>query len=89
MLLKPFFVLGLALGYVLGARAGRERYEAIVAIARRVVGSQTVQATAGVVQAQMDEATERFKGRLSAHLPKGIYQNTHKASHTADGRVNG
>ena len=39
-----------AVGYTLGARAGRERYEDIVRIARRVAGSQTVQATAGVVE---------------------------------------
>ena len=41
-----------AIGYTLGARAGRERYEDIVRVARRVSGSQTVQATAGVVQAR-------------------------------------
>ncbi len=41
-------------GYVLGARAGRDRYEQIVRVSRRVAGSQTVQSTAGVVQAQVD-----------------------------------
>ena len=46
------FLFGIAVGYVLGSRAGRERYEDIVAMARRVAGSQTVQATAGVLQAQ-------------------------------------
>lgn len=44
-----------AIGYTLGARAGRERYESIVRLARRVVGSQTVQSTAGVVQATLDQ----------------------------------
>ena len=38
-----------AVGYMLGARAGRERYEDDRALARRVAGSQTVQSTAGVV----------------------------------------
>jgi hypothetical protein len=59
------FMLGIAVGYVLGSRAGRERYEDIVALARRVAGSQTVQATAGVLQAQAQEAAERAKTRLS------------------------
>lgn len=63
------FLLGMAVGYVLGSRAGRERYEDIVAVARRVAGSQTVQATAGVLQAQAQEAAERAKMRLSGRAP--------------------
>lgn len=62
--MKPSFILGAVLGYVLGARAGRPRYEEIVAIARRVAGSQTIQATAGVLLAQAHEATERARRRL-------------------------
>jgi hypothetical protein len=58
------FLLGIAVGYVLGSRAGRERYEDIVAMARRVAGSQTVQATAGVLQAQAAEVAGRAKSRL-------------------------
>ena len=53
--MKLSFLLGAAIGYVLGARAGRERYESIVKFARQVVGSQTVQSSAGVLQAQVDE----------------------------------
>ncbi len=62
------FMLGMAVGYVLGARAGRQRYEDIVALARRVAGSQTVQATAGVVQAQAQQAAERAKNRLAGKM---------------------
>ncbi|WP_375474620.1 hypothetical protein [uncultured Jatrophihabitans sp.] len=57
-----------AAGYVLGARAGRERYEQIVRTARRVSGSQTVQATAGVAQAQLDQLTARAKQAIAAKL---------------------
>jgi hypothetical protein len=67
--MKPSFVLGALVGYVLGARAGRERYEDIVAIARRVAGSQTVQATAGVLQAQATEIAGRARGKLAAKIP--------------------
>ena len=59
--MKPSFLLGIAVGYVLGARAGRERYEDIVAMARRVAGSQTVQSTAGVLQAQVHELTQQAR----------------------------
>jgi len=60
------FLIGVAAGYVLGSRAGRERYEDIVALARRVAGSQTVQATAGVLQAQAAGVAERAKNRVLA-----------------------
>jgi hypothetical protein len=71
--MKLSFLLGGAVGYVLGARAGRERYEAIVRSARRVAGSQTIQSAAGVLQAQVDEITVRVRevvvSRLSAGTP--------------------
>ena len=67
--MRPSFLLGIAIGYVLGTRAGRERYEDIVAVARRVVGSQTVQSTAGVLQAQLHEVAEQAKQRFSHRSP--------------------
>jgi hypothetical protein len=63
--MKPSFILGLLVGYVLGSRAGRERYEQIVALGRRVAGSQTVQATAGVLHVQAHDAVSRAKNRLT------------------------
>ncbi len=62
------FLVGAAIGYVLGARAGRERYEQIVRVARRVVGSQTVQSTAGVVHAQFDTAAHRAREAVAARF---------------------
>jgi hypothetical protein len=53
--------VGFAVGYVLGSRAGRQRYEEIVAQARRVWGSQTVQSTAGVVQGQANDLLSKAK----------------------------
>ena len=44
------FVLGLAAGYVLGARAGRERYEQILRAYRRLVDHPLVQGAAGVAR---------------------------------------
>lgn len=57
-----------AAGYVLGARAGRERYDQIVRVARRVAGSQTVQTTAGVVQGQLDQLAAHARHTLGAKL---------------------
>jgi len=56
-------LVGVAIGYVLGTKAGRERYESIVRVARRVAGSQTVQSTAGVLQSQLGTAARRAVGR--------------------------
>lgn len=55
-------------GYVLGARAGQERYEQIVRVARRFAGSQTVQATAGVVQAQLDQVAASARRAVATKL---------------------
>jgi hypothetical protein len=57
-----------AAGYVLGARAGRGRYDQIVRLGRRVAGSQTVQATAGVAQAQLDQAAAHARRVVTAKL---------------------
>ena len=54
--------------YLLRARAGREKYEAIVKFGRQVVGSQTVQSSAGVLQAQVDELRHRAAGAMSNKL---------------------
>ena len=55
-------------GYVLGARAGRARYDQIVRVARRVAGSQTVQSTAGLAQARLDHFTAHARQVVAAKL---------------------
>jgi hypothetical protein len=50
------FLLGVAVGYVLGARAGRERYEQLRRTYQRLADHPAVQGAAGVVRARVDEA---------------------------------
>jgi hypothetical protein len=70
--MKLSLLIGGAVGYVLGAKAGRDRYETIVRIGRRIVGSQTVQATAGVLQAQVESFTNHAKDAVTTRLsPSG------------------
>ena len=49
------FLLGAAVGYVLGARAGQERYEQLKRTYDRVVDHPAVQGAAGVVRARVEE----------------------------------
>ncbi|MEE6263507.1 hypothetical protein [Plantactinospora sonchi] len=62
---KLWFVGGLAVGFVLGARAGRERYEQLVLQGRKVLDHPTVQEAAGVAQAQANRLYAEGKDRLS------------------------
>jgi hypothetical protein len=52
---------GFAAGYVLGSKAGRQRYEEIVAQARKVADNEKVQSTAGVLQAKGSDLVEKAK----------------------------
>lgn len=62
------FVLGTAAGYVLGARAGRERYEQLARTYRRVADNPAVQGAAGVAKAKVVDAvkTRRVSGAWTA-----------------------
>jgi hypothetical protein len=53
------FLLGAALGYVLGAKAGRGRYDEIVRTYRRVVDHPMVQGAAGIARQKLSEKVTR------------------------------
>ncbi|HET8643490.1 MAG TPA: hypothetical protein VFM37_16250 [Pseudonocardiaceae bacterium] len=57
------FLLGAAVGYVLGARAGRERYEQIARTYHRVADHPAVQGAAGVARAKV---TDTVRTRVQA-----------------------
>jgi hypothetical protein len=58
---KIAFVLGAAVGYVLGTRAGRERYEQIKRGAQRLWNTEPVQRGVHVVRDAVDERAEEVK----------------------------
>jgi len=62
------FSAGFAAGFVAGARAGRERYEQIKQVARRMVDSPTVQQAAGALQAQAGELAQTAKQKVGGKL---------------------
>jgi hypothetical protein len=65
---KLMFIGGLAAGFVIGARAGREKYEELVQTARKVKESPTVQEAAGVVQEQANRLYHEGKGKVTDKL---------------------
>jgi hypothetical protein len=83
------FLSGLAAGYVLGARAGRERYEQIRQLTRRVTDSPAAQQAAGAMQAQAaglaKTATQKVTDQMQTRAPK----LTNTAREKLGGRVPG
>ncbi len=65
---KIIFLLGFGVGYVLGARAGRERYDSIVRRLRAARERPEVQQAAGLVTAQAGGLVERVKGSVGSRL---------------------
>lgn len=63
------FLLGAAVGYVLGARAGRERYEQLARTYRRVADHPAVQGAAGIAKAKMVDTVSSAAGARREPLP--------------------
>jgi hypothetical protein len=63
---KLMFITGLAAGFVLGSRAGREKYEEIRSNAQKLWEHPTVQEAAGVAQAQANKLYTEGKDKLQS-----------------------
>jgi FAD/FMN-containing dehydrogenase len=59
------FFTGLGIGFVLGARAGRERYEQLRKLARKTADNPTVQQAAGAIQAQAASYAKAAGGKVA------------------------
>ena len=62
---KLWFISGMAAGFVLGARAGRETYENLIVNGRKLLDHPTVQEAAGVAQAQANRLYAQGKDKLN------------------------
>src|SRR5258708_636969 len=77
---------GFAAGYVLGSKAGRQRYEEIVAQARKVAGNETVQSTAGVLQAKGSDLVEKAKqSALATKVKSTVVRDRDETTTATDG----
>ena len=80
---KLWFIGGLAAGFVLGARAGREKYEEIVQQARKMMDHPTVQEARGTAQAQANRLMSEGKDRIShSKLGEKMSSGSHEHSHS-------
>jgi hypothetical protein len=91
------FLSGLAAGFILGTRAGRERYEQIKRAGKRLAESPAAQQAAGAVQAQAagfaKAARQRVTDELHDRMPKlagnGPTRRHRNGHETGNGRVSG
>ena len=81
---KLMFITGLAAGFVLGSRAGREKYEEITANAKKVWEHPTVQEAAGVAQAQANKLYTEGKDKLNQSKLGEKLQSASTSSSTPD-----
>ena len=82
------FFTGLAAGYVLGTRAGRERYEQMKKLARQAADNPAVQQAAGAAAAQATglakTATAKVTGKVQQRAP-GLADAARKAGERLPG----
>jgi len=67
---KATFLVGLAIGFVVGTRAGRERYEQMKKAATQVVQSPPVQKATQAAGAKATELTKAAKDKAATQVPK-------------------
>ena len=79
------FLSGLVAGLVLGARAGRERYDQIKQIGRRVAESPAAQQAAGAIQAQAAGLAKAARQKVT----DGLHDRVPKMAGTVGNRVPG
>ena len=59
------FLVGVAVGYVLGAKAGRERYEQIMRAYHSLMEHPAVQSAAGVARAKVGDKLGKARNAVS------------------------
>ncbi len=83
------FMTGLAAGFVIGTRAGRERYEQMRQLARKAADSPTVQQAAGAVQAQVTGALQSARRKVTDRLGERVPRMAESARHAVADRMPG
>ena len=67
---RATFLAGLAVGFVAGTRAGRERYEQMKKVARQVVDSPAVRNATRAASQKATEVTKVAKDKAATRVPR-------------------
>lgn len=79
--MKMSFLVGMGVGYVLGAKAGRARYEQLMRAFHQLMENPTVQSAAGTVQSQAFELADKAKSAVGSKV--GWHADNDKVTITA------
>lgn len=69
---KATFAAGFGLGYVLGSKAGRQRYEQLSRMAHNMAESPAIQSAAGVLQAQAARLVGQAREKVTETVSSAI-----------------
>ena len=69
---KFTFIAGFAVGFIAGARAGRERYDQLVKLAATAADNPAAQQAAAAVQAKATDAARMAKEKFAGQLQGGL-----------------
>jgi hypothetical protein len=67
---RATFLAGLAAGFVLGSRAGRERYEQLKQLSRKAADNPTVRQATRTASEKATELSKAAREKASARMPK-------------------
>ena len=70
MIRKLTLAIGFGAGYVLGAKAGRERYEQIRRGWEQAKDDPRLQSLAGMAQARADDVVASLRARMGSDAPR-------------------
>jgi hypothetical protein len=85
MLKKLIFAAGAGIGYILGTRAGRERYNQMQAKAREVLDNPTVQDATGLVKTEATRLYDEGRQVVRDKVRSLRLRNGHDLESTAVG----
>jgi hypothetical protein len=83
------FVAGFAAGFVAGTRAGREKYDQMVKMAKAAAENPTVQQAAGTIQAQASSLASTAAQKFGSQLHDKVPTMAHSAAHTVAEHIQG
>ena len=84
---RTMFVAGGLVGYVLGARAGRQRYEQIAALARRIANMAPVQQATDAATQQATNLAGTAKHAMSERVSAAVAQGGQKIAEKLGDKV--